>query len=109
MGTLGSLWLYENFQSWLIFLGSAIPPVGGIIIVDYLMNRKRYASFKKGSFRKVNPVAICACFLGMLAGMFLPGVAPINAVLVGGLTHAALTRLLINPGSSVMIENENEA
>ncbi|XNM72544.1 cytosine permease [Escherichia coli] len=40
-----ALWLYNNFVGWLTFLSAAIPPVGGVIIADYLMNRRRYQHF----------------------------------------------------------------
>ncbi len=42
IGTVCALWLYNNFVGWLTFLSAAIPPVGGVIIADYLMNRRRY-------------------------------------------------------------------
>ncbi|MDA4787683.1 cytosine permease, partial [Enterobacter hormaechei] len=41
IGTLCALWLYNNFVGWLTFLSAAIPPVGGVIIADYLINRRR--------------------------------------------------------------------
>ncbi|GAL30705.1 cytosine permease [Vibrio variabilis] len=43
VGTLCALWLYNNFVGWLTFLSLAIPPIGGVIIADFLINRKRYA------------------------------------------------------------------
>ncbi len=45
IGTVCALWLYNNFVGWLTFLSAAIPPVGGVIIADYLMNRRRYERF----------------------------------------------------------------
>ena len=36
VGTLTALWLYNHFVGWLTFLSAAIPPVGAVIIVDFL-------------------------------------------------------------------------
>lgn len=35
--------IYENFIPFLIFLSALIPPIGGIYVVDYLMNKKKYS------------------------------------------------------------------
>lgn len=92
IGTLTALWLYNNFVGWLTFLSAAIPPIGGVIIADYLMNRRRYDSFADAKFMVVNWVAILAVALGIAAGNYLPGVVPINAVLGGVVSY-----LIINP------------
>ena len=42
LGTLAALWLYNHFVGWLTFLSAAIPPIGGVIIADYLSRRRRY-------------------------------------------------------------------
>nr|VUD25028.1 cytosine permease [Salmonella sp. NCTC 7297] len=50
IGTVCALWLYNNFVGWLTFLSSAIPPIGGVIIADYLLNRRRYVDFNTARF-----------------------------------------------------------
>ncbi|VFS45663.1 Cytosine permease [Budvicia aquatica] len=92
IGTLTALWLYNNFVGWLTFLSAAIPPIGGVIIADYLMNRRRYDSFADAKFMVVNWVAILAVAIGIAAGNYLPGVVPINAVLGGVVSY-----LIMNP------------
>ncbi|NRF14543.1 cytosine permease [Vibrio coralliilyticus] len=94
VGTIFALWLYNNFVGWLTFLSTAIPPIGGIIIADFLMNRKRYQNFATTEFKDVNWAGIVAVAVGVAAGKFIPGVVPINAVLGGALCYVVLNPLL---------------
>ncbi len=94
VGTLCALWLYNNFVGWLTFLSLAIPPIGGVIIADFLTNRKRYANFETAKFQTVNWAGIIAVGLGVAAGNFLPGVVPVNAVLGGAISYIVLDRLI---------------
>ncbi|WP_337263955.1 MULTISPECIES: cytosine permease [unclassified Serratia (in: enterobacteria)] len=94
IGTLSALWLYNNFVGWLTFLSSAIPPIGGIIIVDYLLNRRRYLSFAQTRMMDINWVAILAVAIGVAAGHWLPGIVPVNAVLGAALSYAVLNPLV---------------
>ncbi|CAM4162727.1 cytosine permease [Vibrio agarivorans] len=94
VGTLCALWLYNNFVGWLTFLSLAIPPIGGVIIADFFVNRKRYANFEKTQFKSVNWAAIIAVALGVAAGHFLPGIVPLNAVLGGAIVYLVLNPLL---------------
>lgn len=92
IGTLCALWLYNNFVGWLTFLSAAIPPIGGIIIADFLKNRHRYKDFANTEFKTVNWAAIIGVAVGVAAGHLLPGVVPINAVLGGAISY-----LILNP------------
>lgn len=94
VGTIFALWLYNNFVGWLTFLSTAIPPIGGVIIADFLMNRKRYQNFATTEFKDVNWTGIVAVAVGVAAGKFIPGVVPINAVLGGALCYVVLNPLL---------------
>lgn len=94
IGTLCALWLYNNFVGWLTFLSAAIPPIGGIIIADYLMNKKRYNNFNVTAMQSVNWVALLAVAIGIAAGHWLPGIVPVNAVLGGAISFAVLNPLL---------------
>ncbi|MBY5920138.1 cytosine permease [Ferrimonas balearica] len=93
VGTLFAMWLYNNFVGWLTFLSAAIPPVGGVLIADYLLNRKRYHRFDESQFQTVRWSALSAVALGVAAGHFLPGVVPVNAVLGAALSYVVLNRL----------------
>ncbi|AGS59978.1 cytosine permease [Proteus mirabilis BB2000] len=94
IGTLCALWLYNNFVGWLTFLSAAIPPVGGVIIADYLMNRARYNQFNADKMQNVNWVALLAVAIGIAAGHWLPGIVPVNAVLGGAISYAVLNPIL---------------
>jgi cytosine permease len=94
VGTLCALWLYNNFVGWLTFLSAAIPPIGGIIIADFLKNRHRYKDFANAEFKTVNWAAIAGMAIGIAAGHFLPGIVPVNAVLGGAISYLILNPLL---------------
>ncbi|GAM71426.1 cytosine permease [Vibrio sp. JCM 19236] len=94
VGTLFALWLYNNFVGWLTFLSLAIPPIGGVIIADFIMNKKRYQNFEKAEFLTVNWAAIIAVAVGVAAGKFIPGIVPLNAVLGGALCYILLNPLM---------------
>lgn len=80
LGTLASLWLYDNFVGWLTFLSAALPPIGAIIIADYAVNRRDYDGPEPAG---VHLGAIAGVILGGLAGFFLDfGIASINAIIV---------------------------
>ncbi|MFA0459095.1 cytosine permease [Vibrio breoganii] len=94
VGTIFALWLYNNFVGWLTFLSLAIPPIGGIIIADFMMNKKRYKDFAKVEFVAVNWAAIIAMAVGVASGKFIPGIVPLNAVLGGAICYLILNPLL---------------
>lgn len=94
VGTLFALWLYNNFVGWLTFLSTAIPPIGGVIIADFILNRKRYHDFTNAQFKEVNWAGIIAVAIGVAAGKFIPGIVPLNAVLGGAICYAVLTPIL---------------
>lgn len=100
IGTLCALWLYNNFVGWLTFLSAAIPPIGGIIIADFLKNRHRYKDFANTEFSTVNWAAVIGVAIGVAAGHLLPGIVPLNAVLGGAISY-----LILNP----LINREIEA
>ncbi|KXF80477.1 cytosine permease [Enterovibrio coralii] len=96
IGTLCALWLYNNFVGWLTFLSAAIPPIGGIIIADFIKHRERYKDFANANFKTVNWAAIAGVAVGVAAGHFLPGIVPVNAVLGGAISYLVLDKLNTN-------------
>ncbi|HID0793737.1 cytosine permease [Clostridium botulinum] len=96
LGTIGALWLYNNFVSFLSLLGAMIPAVGGIIIADYFFVRKRkYESLKEANFKVINYKAIGACILGILAGKYLTiGIPSINSLIITGAIHIILEKAI---------------
>ena len=99
IGTIFAMWLYNNFVGWLTFLSSAIPPIGGIIIVDFLMRKADYARYGEVPFAAVNWNALVAVAIGVIAGQYIPGIVPINAVVGGALSYWLLQRVMPNARS----------
>src|SRR5690606_39233703 len=87
-GTAMAMWLYHNFVGWLTFLSAAIPPVGGVIIADYLLRRRRYAEYPGKAAVVINVPAFVAVVAGLACGHLLPGIVPVNAVLGAMATYA---------------------
>lgn len=95
VGTLLAVALYNNFMGWLSLLNTFMPGIGGIIIADYFILRKRkYIPMQNMLFTSVNKVAICAWVLSVAAAHFLPGIAPINSVVVAMLSYVGITKAL---------------
>ena len=93
IGTIGAMYLYNNFVGWLTFLGSFIPSIGGIIIADYfIVNKGNYENIEEMSFEKVNKVAIITWVIGVVSARYLPGVAPLNAVLSSMVTYVIISK-----------------
>lgn len=94
LGTLMALWLYNNFVSWLSLLNTMLPAIGGIIIADYfLVKRGNYPEMEDFEFKTVRYKAIAGWALGVLAAHYLPGIAPVNGVLVAMGSYWLLERL----------------
>ncbi len=87
IGTIGSLWLYDNFIGWLNFLNATLPPIGAIIIADYVTNRRAYDSARPPQ-RNVVIGGLAGIVAGGLAGWFIPvGIGAINAILVAWICY----------------------
>lgn len=81
LGTLMALYLYNNFVGWLSLLNTMLPSIGGILIADYYMVRRRlYGRMEETTFASVRITAIIAWLAGVLAARYLPGIAPLNSV-----------------------------
>ena len=81
-------------MGWLTFLSAAIPPIGGVIIADYLLRMKYYADFDNAHFVNINWAAIVAVAVGVICGQFIPGIIPINAIVGGAVAYLILNPLL---------------
>lgn len=105
IGTISAIWLYNNFVSWLSFLGSIIPPVGAVIIVDFILNQKNYED-SKYTHKQVNINAIIAVATGASCGILLPGIAPINSLVFAAASYFILTKLGIQSKTSIDRKDE---
>lgn len=106
IGTLAALWLYNNFVGWLNFLSTSIPPVGGVLIADYFLRHKLYqCDYSRIQFKVINWVAIAAVAIGIVAGKFLSGIVPVNAVLGGAVSYVVL--MLVTKQAQVNTQTES--
>ncbi|HZJ69072.1 MAG TPA: cytosine permease [Candidatus Eisenbacteria bacterium] len=88
IGTATALWLYYNFVSWLGFLNATLPPVGAIIILDYILRKEAYKKDADDKLRKVNWFALIGVVVGAIVGNFVPwGISAINAMVAAGLVY----------------------
>lgn len=84
VGTALAIWLYWNFVGWLNILNCALPPIGAIVILDFLMNRKKYAEDAKTV--AVNWFNIAGIVVGTaVANVFPWGIAALNAMIVAAI------------------------
>jgi len=94
VGTAAALWLYNNFVGWLNFLNATLPPVGIIVMLDYILHREAYRSHAAPA-RQVHWGAVAGVAAGAAAGNFIPaGIASINAMLVAAVCYLAAEKLL---------------
>ena len=83
IGTAASVYLYNNFVSWLSFLNATLPPIGAIIIFDYFGHPQHYEAGAEAA-PGVHWGAVAGVVAGALAGNFIhAGIASINAMLTG--------------------------
>ncbi|MDT3768031.1 cytosine permease [Gleimia hominis] len=106
LGTLSALWLYDNFVGWLSFLNATLPPIGAILVADFVANHKRYMQVVRrveeadrrgfvadthsaGSARPVAWFCVAGVVVGAVVGWTVPvGIASINAVVAAVLVYA---------------------
>ncbi|MBE9404907.1 cytosine permease [Brachybacterium sp. Marseille-Q2903] len=86
VGTLSALWLYDNFVVWLNVLNATLPPIGAILIADFLRHRRAYVgTAAKRPARRAGLAwgSVLGVVVGGLVGWFVPlGIASINAMAV---------------------------
>jgi len=82
--------IYNALIAWLSFLGTFIPPLGGVILGDYLFYwRGKLPPLESMRFRTVRWSAVVAYLLGTAAAYFGGlagiGIPPLNGIIVAGL------------------------
>ena len=94
LGSAFAIWLNNNFVGWLSLLNLTLPPIGAILLADYLFIRKgHYPAFESHRFDSLNLCALLAWAAGVLAAGYIPGIAPINGVLMAAACHILLHKL----------------
>ena len=96
---LSMLGILDHFIGFLVLLGVAIPPVAGIMIVDYYLLRRdravlseaRAADALPRDAERWNPVALAAWLLACIGALALPqaGIPALNSLAIGSVAYGA--------------------
>ncbi|SHT40173.1 permease for cytosine/purines uracil thiamine allantoin [Mycobacteroides abscessus subsp. abscessus] len=105
LGTVLSMIVYNNFISWLTILGSTIPSIGAIILVDYFLLRSK-TGYLHTEVKNVNANAIVAWAVGIVAANLLPGIPPVNAIVAAVMVYIAATSLEIVAKRGSIVKDE---
>ena len=94
---LSTLGILDHFIGFLVLLGVAIPPIAGIMLVDYYLLRRDREELRQARLtgalpvdsERLNPVALAAWLLACASALLLPGVGipALNALAVGSLAY----------------------
>ena len=94
---LSTLGILDHFIGFLVLLGVAIPPIAGIMMVDYYLLRRDRAELRRAratgvlpvGSERLNPVALAAWLLACASALLLPGVGipALNALAVGSISY----------------------
>ena len=89
IGTVLSVWLYNNFCGWLNILNCTLPPVGIILVMSYFMNREAYEKHaEEKNPVNVNWFAVGGVILGAIVANVLNwGIASINGMAVAAICY----------------------
>ena len=90
IGTVAAMWLYNNFCNWLTILNATLPAVGVILVVDYFIDRAKYAADteepKGANWAAIIGVVAGAVVGNLTGGNIIPGftwgIAAVNNMVV---------------------------
>jgi cytosine permease len=116
VGTILSvLGILEKFQNFLVFLGVWIPPIAGIMVVDYfvlkrnrkLLNESRLQGRLPEYSEPVNPITLISWALGFVAGYFIKfGIPSLNSLLVSAIVYL-IGMKIFNTSKQINLETNN--
>jgi cytosine permease len=93
---LSILGILDRFVDFLVFLGILIPPIAGIIVIDYfvlkthrkLLDESREQGTLPPEPEKLNPVTLLAWAGGFAGGYYIPlGIPSINSLLISAVVY----------------------
>ena len=94
---LSTLGILDHLVGFLILLGVAIPPVAGIMIVDYYVLRRdreellraRKTGLLPAESERLNPVALAAWLLACTSTLLFPGIGipALNSLVIGSFSY----------------------
>ncbi|GAA0469405.1 cytosine permease [Alkalibacillus silvisoli] len=110
-GTIGTLLavggIYDNFIPFLNFLSVLIPPIGGIYVADYLVNKSKYSFDHLNHMENINLPSVAVWVVASLVafmttpqpggfGLFtITGASGFDAFLVAFVLQAVVTKILL--------------
>lgn len=94
----GAFGLVNYFTTWLGFLGTGIPPVAGILILDYFFIKKQDYQFGEGvTHRFCSLPAVVAWAVGCIIGYTVTwGISAINSMVVAGIIYMIMFAIFKN-------------
>lgn len=97
--------IYEGLVQYLILLGTFIPPIGGIIMADYWVNRRgQFPSLdeRQPAFNWAGVIAyVVASAIAYFTGEAGWGIVPINGIVSALVLYVVLSRVLPSSRSAV--------
>ncbi|GGJ91160.1 cytosine permease [Pseudomonas matsuisoli] len=79
---------------FLLLLGAIIPPIGGVIVADYLYtHRRRYPPLASARLPNFNWVGLGAYAMGAICAYFSPWIAPVTGIIVTGAAYVAFAHV----------------
>lgn len=95
--------IYNNIIPYLIFLGSVIPPVGGIIMVDFWLKHQGEFPSLDAPLPAFNWAGVIAYVMGaaiaFLSAQASIGIPPINGIVIAAVAYGVLVKGM--PGRSL--------
>jgi cytosine permease len=101
VGTLlSALGIMDHFVGFLVFLGIAVPPIAGIVVVDYyllkrdrqILDESRKQDQLPATCERWNPIAITAWVIAFAIGYFVQwGIPALNSLLVACVAYYVMT------------------
>lgn len=80
---------------FLLLLGTFIPPIGGVIMADYLIRRRgSYPPIASAKLPDFNRAGLTGYAVGCLAAYFGPGIPPLAGIVAAVLAYVITDRLL---------------
>ena len=99
IGTVLSVWLYNNFCGYLNFLNTIIPPVGAVLMTDFFLFRKQhYEDLKQVQLPAVQLSAVAAWVCGSAVAFIPWGLQAINGMITAAVVLIVFKKIF--PGKS---------
>ncbi|MBF2085732.1 cytosine permease [Thermoleptolyngbya sp. C42_A2020_037] len=93
--------IYENLITYLLLLGTLIPPIGGIIMTDFwLRHRGQFPSLDTPlpAFNWAGVIAyVAAALIAYFTGTAGIGIGPLNGIISAAILYAVLTKVIPQP------------